>query len=175
VAAAMSTFSSEVHLHFIEMGHPGAMKPHEPVYHADALALEGLEPDHDATRVQANVARWYGQMTPYWTTLQPLVRRRLVMYVHQWIAETAFVNGVLRADVIDDLGPGGVLACALADLIPADQRQCWQPWVRATLRDLRRALREPPARQTEAWWRRLFLKPSYTLATGPRPTGSRSA
>jgi hypothetical protein len=172
---AMSTFSSDVHLSLIEMGHPGAMKPDEPLCNGHAVALDDFGPDADANRVQVNVARWYGQMTPYWTTLQPPVRRRLVMRVHQWIAESAFVNGVLRPDVTDDLGPGGLLARALADLIPADQRQRWQPWVRGALRDLRRALSEPPARQTEAWWHRLFLKPSWTSAGSPGPTGSRSA
>lgn len=153
------------------------MTPDEPLCHDDALPLDDIGLDDDANRVQVNVARWYGQMTPYWTTLQPLVRRRLVMRVHQWIAESAFVNGVLRPDVTDDLGPGGRLARALADVIPADQRRRWQPWVRATLRDLRRALTEPASRHTEAWWRRLFLKPSWTSAAdpGPGPTGSRSA
>lgn len=142
------------------------MKTDEPLRSDVAFPYDGVGLEDDANRIQANVARWYGEMAPYWTTLQPLVRRRLVLRVHEWIAETAFVNGILRLDVTNDLGPGGLLALALADMVPAAERRAWQPWIRATLRDLRRALGWPPAPQTEEWWQRLFLGPASLQ--GPR-------
>jgi hypothetical protein len=150
------------------------MKTDKPLWSDVAFPHHGVGPDDDANRVQTNVARWYGEMAPYWTTLQPLLRRRLVLRVHEWIAESAFVNGVLRLDVTNDLGPGGLLTLALADLVPPGERQAWQPWIRATLRDLRLALGSPPALQTEAWWQRLFLGPSYMQGPGRRRTRLRS-
>jgi len=136
--------------------------------------FESHGPSATANRVQANVARWYGHMTPYWTTLAPSLRKRLVLRVHQWIAETAFIEGVLRDDVMDDLGPGGMLTRALTDVIPLSDRERWRPWVRGTLRDLRRTLGSPAAMQTEAWWQQLFLGACNTPAPAWRPTHLRS-
>ena len=168
----MSTFSSPVHLAFTVVGHAQSMYSDDPIRQDRTVTLEG--PGEATSRVQENVACWYGTMTPYWTTLHPPLRKRLVLRVHHWIAETAFVDGVLRADVLDDLGPGGQLTLALIGVIPAAERERWRPWVRGTLRELRRCLGSPPALQTEAWWRRLFLGPSSTPAPAWRPPHLRS-
>jgi hypothetical protein len=170
----MSTFSSDIHLSFTRVAQARAMYSDNPVCRDVRFPFESQGPSEVANRVQANVARWYGEMTPYWTTLAPSVRKRLVLRVHQWIAETAFIEGVLRADVMDDLGPGGVLTLALTEVIPLSERERWRPWVRATLRDLRRTLGSPPGLQTEAWWRQLFLGSCNTPAPAWRPTRLRS-
>jgi hypothetical protein len=144
----------------------------DPVRVDTTVLLE--ERSETTSRVHENVACWYGKMAPYWTTLEPPIRKRLVLCVHQWIAESAFVNGALRDDVLDDLGPGGRLAIALTEVVPGADQQHWRPWIRATLRELRRCLGSPPALQTEAWWRRLFLGPSYMRAPVWRPRHLRS-
>ncbi len=150
------------------------MYSNDPVCREPRVRFETHGPSAAANRVQANVARWYGNMTPYWTALAPSLRKRLVLRVHQWIAEAAFIEGILRDDVTDDLGPGGALTLALMDVIPLAERERWRPWVRGTLRDLRRTLGSPPALQTEAWWRQLFLGPSNTPAPAWRPRHLRS-
>ena len=144
----------------------------DPIRQDRTVLLE--ERSQKISRVQENVASWYGRMAPYWTTLEPPLRKRLVLRVHQWIAESAFVDGVLRPDVLDDLGPGGQLAIALTEVLPEAERLRWRPWVRATLRELRRCLGSPPTLQTEAWWRRLFLGPSYMPSPAGRPRHLRS-
>jgi hypothetical protein len=113
----------------------------------------------DEQRLQAALISWYNDMESCWLTIEPLLRRRLVLRAHQWLTESVFTEHGNRVDVLQGLGPGGRLASALAELVPPGETQRWRPWIRLVLHDLRRALRWPPARRTEAWCRWLFLIP----------------
>ena len=126
-----------------------------------------------ARGLQTTVIDWYNDMTSTWLSVEPRLRRQLVLRVHQWIAERVFVDGAVPATPLEDLGPGGPLAAALAVMVPADQTDSWQPWIRRVLHDFRDALRRPPSQRTGLWCRRLFLIP-YSAPVGPqRPRGSR--
>jgi len=118
------------------------------------------------------LTRWYCNMATCWLTVEPAVRRRLILRSHQWLAECVFTPHGVRPGALDALGPGGPLACALAEMIPATERAVWRPWVRLVLHDLRRALRWPPSRQTEAWYRWLFLIPYSVPTPSQRPVPS---
>jgi hypothetical protein len=119
-------------------------------------------------RLQKSLALWYQDMTPSWRSVEPPLRRRLVLRTHQWIVESVFGEDGTPTGTIEDLGPGGRLASALAELVPASEVLYWRPWIRLALHDLRRALRWPPSRRTEAWCRWLFLIP-YSLPVRTPP------
>jgi hypothetical protein len=106
-------------------------------------------------------------MAQSWRHAEPLQRRQLLFRVHEWIVDSALVDGVVRSNVDDDLGPGGPLATALAELVPTSETQAWRPWIRLVLHDLRRAFRWPASRRTEAWWRWLFLIPYRAPVLAP--------
>jgi hypothetical protein len=125
---------------------------------APLLAASGSS-GTDEQRLQATLIRWYGEMAPTWLTIEPLLRRRLVLRAHQWLTESVFTERGIRVDVLEDLSPSGRLAAALTELVPASELERWRPWIRLVLHDFRRALRWPPGRRTEAWCRWLFLIP----------------
>jgi hypothetical protein len=101
---------------------------------------------------------WYRAVAPHWLAIEPVLRRRLVLETHRWVA--AHVLGSPASDVPGaDLEPHGTLARALQQLVPADMRAAWGPWIRRVLADLRRAFACPREERTEAWGRWLFLIP----------------
>jgi hypothetical protein len=119
-------------------------------------------------RLQDRLTRWYDDMTPCWRSIEPPLRQRLVLRTHQWIVESVFAEDGASTGAADDLGPGGRLSTALAELVPASETVLWRPWIRLALLDFRRALRWPPSRRTEAWCRWLFLIP-YSLPVRTPP------
>jgi hypothetical protein len=112
-----------------------------------------------AGAVEAEVAGWYAQMTPFWMGIEPRLRRTLILRTHQWLVESVFVPGAVHVDVLADLRPDGALALALGSLVPPPERERWRPWTDQLRRDLRRALGGPCAQPSEAWYRALFLMP----------------
>lgn len=119
------------------------------------------------------LTRWYCNMAQSWLTVEPILRRRLILRSHQWLAESVFTPQGIRPEAVEELGPGGPLASAFAEMIPKAERAIWRPWVRLVLQDLRRALRWPRSRQTEAWYRWLFLIP-YSVPMPPRRPAARA-
>ena len=108
-------------------------------------------------------------MAPCWRSVEPPVRHRLLMTTHVWIAMSVFPDNGMPVGSVEDLGPGGTLATALGDVVPAAEAAVWRPWIRTVLHDLRRALRRPTADRTEAWCRSLFMVP---YQAGVEGTGS---
>ena len=125
---------------------------------------------HDPFGLDARITRWYVDMTACWRNVEPTLRRRLILRVHRWIADAVVANGAVRLSLVEQLALDGPLARALAEPVPADEAQRWQPWIRLVLHDLRWALFWPSSRRTEAWYRWLFLIP-YSIPV-PRPTGA---
>jgi hypothetical protein len=103
--------------------------------------------------------------------MEPPLRQRLVLRTHQWLVESVFTDDGTPTQAIADLGPGGPLATALAELVPAHETRLWRGWIRLALHDFRRALRWPPSRRTEAWCRWLFLIPYSLPVRTPPPKG----
>jgi hypothetical protein len=137
------------------------------------LSTETRPPRSEGTRLPMPMTRWYSDMASCWLTIEPLVRRRLTLRAHQWLAKSVFTDHGIRPDVLADLGPGGRLASALTEQVPAAELERWRPWIQLVLLDLRRALRWPPAHRTAAWCRWLFLIPYG--APVPRPRGPAAA
>ena len=133
------------------------------------LSPEARPPRTEESRLPVAVTSWYSDMASCWLTMEPLVRRRLTLRAHQWLAKSVFTDHGIRVDVFEDLGPGGRLAAALAEIIPVAEAERWRPWVRLVLHDLRRALRWPPAHRTAAWCRWLFLIPYGAPVPRPQP------
>lgn len=108
---------------------------------------------------RSGLAEWYSSLAPSWLEVKPAVRRRLMLRVHQWIAERVLTES--GQDVSEDLKAGGALVRSLFALIPPDQLEGWRGWVRSVLVELKRALRWPAGLRNEAWAHWLFLIP-YT-------------
>src|SRR5690348_16364245 len=85
----MSRFSSGIHLAFTRVAQARAMYSDHPVCPEPGVRFESHGPSATANRVQANVARWYGHMTPYWTTLAPSLRKRQRRPVRRHVAVPA--------------------------------------------------------------------------------------
>jgi hypothetical protein len=111
---------------------------------------------------------WYQRMAPCWLGIEPVLRRRLVLQAHVWVAECALSGeAATAAGAARDVEHGGRLARSLERLVPPRHLSTWRPWVELVRLDLQGALARPPARRTQAWARWLFLIP-YGVPM-PRP------
>jgi hypothetical protein len=112
---------------------------------------------------------WYEAMAPSWLSIQPALRRALVLRTHRWIAERLLAptsDGYAAEQ--EDLGVGGRLWETLTTLIPADDRTAWRPWLRLVISDIEGALRRPIEKWDQTWVRWLLLIP-YSIPAPPAP------
>lgn len=115
-----------------------------------------------------SLRRWYDAMAPRWLDIEPALRRELVLRAHRWVTDHVLVPAADgRAPALERLIASGSLQRALVALIPPDQRQVWEPWIRLVAADLERALRRPSREWTTSWVRWLFLIPMAVPI--PRP------
>lgn len=101
---------------------------------------------------------WYDAMAPSWLSIEPLLRRALVLKTHRWVAEHILIpaadgrtTGLEIRETIAALGE------ALIELIPPDDRETWSVWVGLVVGDLERAMRRPSVDWNQAWARWLLL------------------
>ena len=118
---------------------------------------------------------WYETMAPCWLAIQPVLRRRLVLQTHVWLADLALtdpVNGPGQA--VRELGPRGSLARALERLVPRREAAAWRRWIDHVRADLARTLERPLQLRSQAWARGLFFIPYSAPAPrrSPRPPAS---
>jgi hypothetical protein len=122
-------------------------------------AVSGSSRPLDETGLEA-IRAWYETMAPCWLAIQPVRRRRLVLQTHVWIAERVLTDPRTGPEQgLQELGPEGPLARALARLIPRSEMATWRRWVELVRLDLQRALHRPPDRRTPAWARWLCFIP----------------
>jgi hypothetical protein len=101
---------------------------------------------------------WYDAMAPSWLSIEPLLRRALVLKTHRWIAEHILIpaaDGRTPALEIREAIAG--LGSALIEMIPPDDRAAWSAWVGLVVGDLERAMRRPSVDWNQAWARWLLL------------------
>jgi hypothetical protein len=97
-------------------------------------------------------------MAPTWLSIEPLLRRALVLKTHRWIAEHILIpaaDGLTSAAQIREATAG--LGEALIEMIPPDDRGVWSVWVGLVVGDLQRALHRPSGDWNQAWARWLLL------------------
>jgi hypothetical protein len=108
----------------------------------------------------AGLAEWYLALASCWLGAEPPIRRRLILEVHDWIAERVFEPGpAVRRRALAEVGPGATLERRLLALIPPGEMETWGAWPARVASELRRALGRPPAERNEAWAHSLFLIP----------------
>lgn len=122
---------------------------------------------------------WYETMAPCWLAIQPVLRRRLVLQTHVWLADLALADPVDGpGQAVVELGPRGSLARALERLVPRREAAAWRRWIDHVRADLARTLERPPELRTQAWARWLFFIPYSVPAPrrvprrSPRPPAS---
>jgi hypothetical protein len=122
---------------------------------------------------------WYETMAPCWLAIQPVLRRRLVLQTHVWLADLALADPVEGpGQALSELGPQGSLARALERLVSRRQAPAWRRWIEHVRMDLARTLERPPELRTQAWARWLFFIPYSAPAPrrlprrSPRPPAS---
>jgi hypothetical protein len=139
---------------------------------AAALHRGGDESDLRAASlaIAPTLLEWYRDMAPCWLGVESVVRRRLILRTHHWIVERVLLP-IARGErpAVADLGPTGRLVWRLVRVVPPGEVDLWEPWIRLTIADLRRALAWPAGRRTEAWVRWLFNIPYSIPVTGARP------
>lgn len=101
---------------------------------------------------------WYDAMAPTWLSVEPLLRRALVLKAHRWIAEHILIPSADgRATPGEIRETIGQLGFALIDMIAPDDRAMWSVWVGLVVGDLERATRRPISEWNQAWARWLLL------------------
>jgi len=118
----------------------------------------GTPPPFAATDELHGLQSWYDAMAPSWLSVEPLLRRALVLKTHRWIAEHILIpaaDGRTSATQIRETITG--LGEALLAMIPPDDRGVWGVWVGLVVGDLQRALHTPNAAWNQAWARWLLL------------------
>src|SRR5882724_185865 len=118
----------------------------------------GLPPPFATSGELHGLQSWYDAMAPSWLSIEPLLRRALVLKTHRWIAERILI---LAADgpvpALESRAALAGLGNALVELVPPDERAAWDPWVGLVVGDLERALCRPVVDWNQAWARRLLL------------------
>jgi len=103
---------------------------------------------------------WYDAMAPSWLSVEPLLRRALVLRAHRWTAEHILIAAAEGRAPTLERGDGlAGLESALMGLAPPDDETFWRPWIRLVVNDLERALRRPIGDWNQAWARWLLLIP----------------
>src|SRR5882724_6448601 len=118
----------------------------------------GLPPPFATSGDLHGLQSWYDAMAPSWLSIEPLLRRALVLKTHRWIAERILIpaadgrtTGLEIRETIAALGE------TLIELIPPDDRETWSVWVGLVVGDLERAMRRPSVDWNQAWARWLLL------------------
>lgn len=143
-------------------------EPHWEAQISPPIAGGGDPPNADSLLVDG-LTLWYHDMAPCWLSVDPLIRRRLMLRTHRWLVERVIATLAEGERLpIEDLVPTGPLAWLLVRVVPQGELDSWKSWIRLLLADLRRALAWPEPRRTEAWVRWLFLIP-YGLPTRSKP------
>lgn len=140
----------------------------------DVLTDPSLSPETPASEAlddwRRPLIRWYRAMEPCWRSATPLLRCKLVLETHVWLA--AHVVGDVHFPPPQvgavELTEKCDLARMLALRIPPDEREDWRSWVQLVLADLRQALSRPVEERDERWGRWLFLIPYSVPAPRPR-------
>jgi len=118
----------------------------------------GAPPPFAASDELLGLQSWYDAMAPTWLSIEPLLRRALVLKTHRWIAEHILIpaaDGLTSAAQIREATAG--LGEALIEMIPPDDRGVWSVWVGLVVGDLQRALHRPSGEWNQAWARWLLL------------------
>jgi hypothetical protein len=118
----------------------------------------GVPPPFATSGELHGLESWYDAMAPSWLSIEPLLRRALVLKTHRWIAERILIpaaDGRTPALEIRETIAG--LGSALIEMIPPDDRAAWSTWVGLVVGDLERAMRRPSVDWNQAWARWLLL------------------
>jgi hypothetical protein len=117
---------------------------------------------------------WYDAMAPTWLSVEPLLRRALVLKAHRWIAEHILIPAADgRAAPVEMRETIARLGFALIEVIPPDDRAVWSVWVGLVAGDLERAMRRPSEAWNQAWARWLLLIPYSVPVPRERPAPAR--
>ena len=118
----------------------------------------GAPPPFAASDELLGLQSWYDAMAPTWLSIEPLLRRALVLKTHRWSAEHILIpaaDGLTSAAQIREATAG--LGEGLIEMIPPDDRGVWSVWVGLVVGDLQRALHRPSGDWNQAWARWLLL------------------
>jgi hypothetical protein len=135
--------------------------------HPVAARVRGAKPTPRRSRFEAapsgeppsSLLTWYLGLIPHWMDARPRLKARLLLRTHQWIVDRVLAPGMDLATAAEDLRPDGTLTRILTELLPTEDAERWQGFIRTLVADLRQALLVPVTRRNEAWVRWLFLVP----------------
>jgi len=131
----------------------------------------GAPPPFAASGELHGLQSWYDAMAPSWLSIEPLLRRALVLKTHRWIAEHILIpaaDGRTPAPEIRETI--AALGEALIEMIPPDDRGVWSVWVGLVVGDLERAMRRPSTDWNQGWARWLLLIAYSVPIPRERPT-----
>src|SRR5437899_8270052 len=118
----------------------------------------GAPPPFAASGELHGLQSWYDAMAPSWLSIEPLLRRALVLKTHRWVAEHILISAADgRTPALEIRATVATLGEALVEMIPPDDRGVWSVWVGLVVGDLERAMRRPSADWHQAWARWLLL------------------
>src|SRR2546421_29389 len=118
----------------------------------------GAPPPFAASGELHGLQSWYDAMAPSWLSIEPLLRRALVLKTHRWVAEHILIPAADgRTPALEIRATVATLGEALVEMIPPDDRGVWSVWVGLVVGDLERAMRRPSADWNQAWARWLLL------------------
>jgi len=138
-------------------------------------SLGALPPFATATELHG-LQSWYDAMAPTWLSVEPLLRRALVLKAHRWIAEHILIPAADgRAAPFEIRETIARLGFALLEMIPPDDRAVWSAWVGLVVGDLERAIRRPSPDWNQAWARWLLLIAYSVPVPRERPVQTRPA
>jgi len=118
----------------------------------------GTPPPFAASGELHGLQSWYDAMAPSWLSIEPLLRRALVLKTHRWVAEHILIPAADgRTPALEIRATVATLGETLVEMIPPDDRGVWSVWVGLVVGDLERAMRRPSADWNQAWARWLLL------------------
>jgi len=118
----------------------------------------GTPPPFAASGELHGLQSWYDAMAPSWLSIEPLLRRALVLKTHRWVAEHILISAADgRTPALEIRATVATLGETLVEMIPPDDRGVWSVWVGLVVGDLERAMRRPSADWNQAWARWLLL------------------
>ena len=131
----------------------------------------GAPPPFAASGELHGLQSWYDAMAPSWLSIEPLLRRALVLKTHRWIAEHILIPAADgRTPALEIRATVATLGEALVEMIPPDDRGVWSVWVGLVVGDLERAMRRPSADWNQGWARWLLLIAYSVPIPRERPT-----
>jgi len=118
----------------------------------------GVPPPFATSGELHGLESWYDAMAPSWLSIEPLLRRALVLKTHRWIAEHILIPAADgRTPALEICETIAGFGSALIEMIPPDDRAAWSTWVGLVVGDLERAMRRPSVDWNQAWARWLLL------------------